>query len=175
MSEKFLEGEHDFLARVVDNLLEDTPKLVYADWLEEQCDDRCYFLRAFVAASRSMALHDFQQAKGFPEEWLELIGFRLLEALAETDRGELKERVLRLARPALRMKKDGRGMPKLPSELSKIGGLPDLPPGFNWPLGDECRAILQPRHCWGRSIGGVFGTSEFFRDCGHTGRSAVAS
>jgi hypothetical protein len=121
--------------------MDDTPKLVYADWLEERGDDRSHFLRAYVAASRSMKLSDFPRAQGLPEEWLELIGFRLLERIAVAGLSELKDRVLRLARPAVRMKKGAAGSRKIAVGASKIGGFPDLPPVFRWPPGGDCHAI----------------------------------
>jgi uncharacterized protein (TIGR02996 family) len=74
MTRTLLPGERERLAAVVANLADDATKLVYADWLEERGDDRSHFLRAFVAASRSMNPSDFPRAKRLPEEWLELIG-----------------------------------------------------------------------------------------------------
>jgi uncharacterized protein (TIGR02996 family) len=139
--QKLLAGEREWLATVVANLADDTSKLVYADWLEERGDERAHFLRAFVAASKSMEPSAFLRAKGLPEEWLELIGYRLLERVATEKLPELKDRVLRLARPALRMKKVAAKDGKIAIGASKIGGLPDLPLGFAWPPGGDCHAI----------------------------------
>ncbi|MGH7225425.1 MAG: DUF1963 domain-containing protein, partial [Gemmataceae bacterium] len=83
---------------------------------------------------------DFPRTKGLPEEWLELLGFRLLERIAAANFPELKAPVLRLARPALRMKQGPEGRRKITVAASKIGGLPDLPPGYSWPPGGDCRA-----------------------------------
>ncbi len=142
-SVKLLTGERDWLATVIADLADDAPKLVYADWLEERGGDsvRADFLRTFVQASRSMNPADFPKAKGLPEEWLELIGFRLLERVATAGLPELKDRLLRLARPALRMKKSAAADSKIAVGASKIGGHPDLPPGFTWPPGGDCHAI----------------------------------
>jgi uncharacterized protein (TIGR02996 family) len=132
-------GERELLAAVAADLADDAPKFVYADWLEEHGDDgRARFLRAYVEAARTMSPAEFPRAKGLPEEWLELIGFRLLELLAVKGAPKLKGPVLRLARPALRLKKVGG---KVAVGASKIGGLPDLPPGFRWPPGGDCHAI----------------------------------
>lgn len=138
---KLLPGERELLAAVVAKLVDDAPKLVYADWLEERGDDRSRFLRAFVEASRTMQPADFPAAQQLPEEWLELIGYRLLKRVAEAGYPELKKRVLRAARPALRMKKGAEGGRGIAVGASKIGGLPDLPPGFVWPPGGDCHAI----------------------------------
>src|SRR5262249_18989090 len=139
MTPELLPGERELLAAVVAALAEDAPKLVYADWLEERGDARAGFLRAFVAASRSMSPSDFPRPKRLPEGWLELVGFRLLERAASAGFPELKGPMLRLARPALRMRKGGAR--NLAVGASKIGGLPDLPPGFRWPPGGDCHAI----------------------------------
>jgi uncharacterized protein (TIGR02996 family) len=141
MARKHLADERHWLAAVVANLSDDTPKLIYADWLEERSDDRSRFLRAYVEASRSMNPSGFPRPKQLPEEWLELIGFRLLERIAAAGLPELKGRVLRLARPALRMKQGAAGSRTIAVGASKIGGLPDLPPGFRWPPGGDCHAI----------------------------------
>lgn len=141
MTQKLLPGEREWLAAVVANLPDDAPKLVYADWLEERGDDRGRFLRAFVKAGHSMNPSDFPRAEGLSEEWLELIGFRLLETIAAAKLPELKDRALRLARPALRMKQGAAGKGKIAVGASKVGGLPDLPPGSRWPPGGDCRAI----------------------------------
>jgi uncharacterized protein (TIGR02996 family) len=140
MTRWLLAGERELLAGVVADLTDDAPKLVYADWLEERGDGRSDFLRAYVQAARSMSPADFPRPKGLPEEWLELIGYRLLRVIAEAGFPELKRPALRLARPALRMKKGAAGG-KAPVGCSKVGGLPDLPPGFRWPPGGDCHAI----------------------------------
>lgn len=130
-------GEADWLARIVANLADDDLKLVYADWLEDRGDERARFVRDFVAAARTMHEDDFPAAVDQPEEWVDLLGDRLLRLAAEHDEGQFKDRLLRLARPALRY----REVEEPPGRCaSKRGGLPDLPPGFAWPLGQDCRA-----------------------------------
>jgi uncharacterized protein (TIGR02996 family) len=181
MTLQLLEGERDRLASVVSDLPNDAPRLAYAGWLESRAPGRARFLREFVRASGSMQPGDFPRADGLPEEWLELIGFRLLEKLANSNVPELKDSVLRLARPALRMKtgdadgggsaeelrgpaaaratgvfgrllrlvrptpeavkKTGGDPPAIPARASRVGGLPDLPPGFRWPRGHDCSGM----------------------------------
>jgi uncharacterized protein (TIGR02996 family) len=136
-----LEGESEWLALVLANLLDDNAKLVYADWLQERGDDRAAFLRGFVGAARTRNPRDLPEPKPHhSEEWLELIGFRLVERIARSGQPELKEPALRLARPALRMVQTEADDEQLGVGASKIGGMPDLPPGYAWPLGKECRA-----------------------------------
>jgi uncharacterized protein (TIGR02996 family) len=174
-----LDGELQWLDAVVANLSNDSTKLMYADWLEERSDDRGAFLRAFVATSRSMDPADFPPAGQWPEVWLELIGYRMLERAASAGLPGLRDRLLRLARPALQLvevedqdiavvpiAKDplfshlwlgiGQRVNFPPGDAeridtlamdqriavgaSKYSGLPDLPPGFPWPLGRDCHA-----------------------------------
>lgn len=141
LPEVLLLGEREMLSAVVANLSDDAVKLVYADWLEERGDTRAAFLRAFVKAAQSMSPSDFPSAKGLSWEWQELIGYHLLQWTAEAGLPELRDRLLRLARPALRMEQTKADDRRIPVGASKIGGLPDLPPGFSWPFGGDCRAI----------------------------------
>jgi uncharacterized protein (TIGR02996 family) len=139
-----LDGEHEWLAAVVANLADDNTKLVYADWLDEHGDAaRAKFLRQFVAASRTMTMEpEFPKPKAkYGEEWLELIGFRLLHGLAMEGRAGFKRAYLKYARPALRMVKKPAKDTKLTLGASKVGGKPDLPKDFAWPKGKECKAI----------------------------------
>jgi uncharacterized protein (TIGR02996 family) len=139
---QLLNGERDLLAAVVANLRDDNVKLVYADWLENRDDDRGVFLREYVEASRVMRLANFPKPKKFSEEWLELIGFRIVQKVVEVGGdAKLKTKLLKLARPALRLLTTSKGAHDLPVGASKIGGFPDLPPEFEWPQGHECKAI----------------------------------
>src|SRR5437763_1204249 len=103
MTGMLLEGERDWIASVVADLLDEQRKLVYADWLEERGSERSAFLRRFVAALRTMDPADFPPDDRLPEEWLELLGYRLARRIAEAGKPELKGSLFRLARPALRM------------------------------------------------------------------------
>ena len=137
-----LDGEYDWLSAVVANLADDNTKLVYADWLQEQGDsDRAAFLRKFAEAARTMKADFPKPKKKYGEEWLELIGFRLLEVAAREDFPELKKALLKLARPSLRMLKKPVKDAKLAVGTTKSGGQPDLPRGYSWPKGKECKAI----------------------------------
>jgi uncharacterized protein (TIGR02996 family) len=132
--------ERDLLATVVAELGDDGPKLVYADWLEEHGENkRAAFLRAYVKACKSR--EDLPEPNELAEEWLELIGFRLMEKAVEGGVDEeRRNRLRRVARPALRMK-TGASL-DLAVGASKIGGFPDLPEGFRWPPGGDCHATF---------------------------------
>ena len=52
----------------------------------------------------------------------------------------MKGPMLRLARPALRLLRVRANEDSIRVGASKVRGLPDLPPGFRWPTGAECRA-----------------------------------
>lgn len=137
-----LPGERAMLLAVTANLTDDLPKLVYADWLEERGDDRGQFLRAFVQVAKSMDYTGFlQPIDNLPGEWLSLIGYFMLSEVVFEKVPEIKHRLLRLARPALRMDKSEMSDDAIPTGCSKVGGLPDLPPGFPWVPGGDCHAV----------------------------------
>lgn len=188
MTLHLLEGERAWLDAVVQDLPNDAPRLAYAEWLESRAPDRARFLRAFVRASASMEPEDFPRPEGMSEEWLELIGFRLLEKLADSNVPDLKESVLRLARPALRMKTpdpvggveeapavgtgaisrllrllrpgpervetNRREPPDIPVGASRLGGRPEVPPGFAWPRGEDCTGFWPEETVGYRSLAG---------------------
>jgi uncharacterized protein (TIGR02996 family) len=146
-------AEYPFLAAIVANLADDQPKLIYADWLEEQGDERCALIRKMVAA-KVVKEDDFYPAvEKCEEEWLELIGFRLLERIGNSSSPDVKNVALRLARPALRMIPLFRGgtIEEMIQQTvshkanriggSRLGGSPDLPADLRWPPGGDCRAI----------------------------------
>src|SRR4051794_40504879 len=47
--------EEAFLQEIAANPEDDTPRLIFADWLEERGDSQAEFIRAQCAAARSMA------------------------------------------------------------------------------------------------------------------------
>lgn len=137
-----LDGEGVSLDRVSFHPTDDAARREYAEWLSGKDDRRADFLRKFVDASQSMNAGDFPVVpEDMSEEWVELIGYRLLERAAANGFPELKTPLLTLARPALRMIMTPTPDDSIPVGASKIGGLPDLPPDFVWPLGKQCRAI----------------------------------
>lgn len=136
-----LDGEAEWLKRIVSDLSDDDQKLVYADWLEEQGSNRAAYVRGIVAASKLMNADDLPAAKGIPKDWQEIIGGRLIELLCHSEAGEIRDKTLALARPCLRVESDPTDDKKIPVGASKSGGLPDLPAGYKWPPGGDCHAI----------------------------------
>ena len=131
-----LPGEADLLAAVVANLADDTPKLVYADWLEEHDDPaRAAYLRAFVAALRSG--DPLPPGKPFPEPWRDLVGVSLVWAARSYLLGRHAGRLLGLARPGFLADAKRVADTKLPVGASKFGGAPDLPGDIDWPANDD--------------------------------------
>ena len=145
-------GERDWLTAVVADPLDDLKKLVYADWLEESGDPRAAFLRGYVEATKSMNPAQLPAADGLPEEWLALIGFRITQLLAGTAPA-LREAAFQVARPALRLTETKVKEATLPDGVSKLGGRPDLPPGFKWPTGRDCKATYNDPHDTDRLAG----------------------
>jgi hypothetical protein len=88
-----------------------------------------------------MRAADLPNPSDLPEEWVDLMGYWILRWIAEEggDALAFKEPALRLARPALRLVQDSA---TAPVGISRVGGLPDLPPGFPWPTGHDYPATL---------------------------------
>lgn len=133
--------DSDWIAQIVDQLLDHDLKLVYADWLEERRDPRAEFMRQYVHALKTMKPEDFPSSENVDETWMDLIGFRIVELAAELGCPSLRDTLLRLARPALRMELSDADDHTLPVGSTKIGGMPDLPTDYPWPRGEECQAI----------------------------------
>ncbi|MBX9625129.1 MAG: DUF1963 domain-containing protein [Gemmataceae bacterium] len=131
-----LPGEADLLAAVVAGLADDTPKLVYADWLEEHGDSgRAAYLRAFVAALRSG--DPLPPADPFPRAWPDLVGASIVAVTRKYGLGGHARRFLGLARPGFVAASRAADDAKLPVGASKFGGRPDLPDDVDWPADDE--------------------------------------
>jgi uncharacterized protein (TIGR02996 family) len=136
------EGEQAFLETVLNDLSNDEAKLIYADWLEERGDARAEFLRAFVTAAGSMDSKDFSSYENIHPEWKDLVGYDIVKHLATHNAAELKERVLAVARPALRMMdEEVDSDADISVGASKLFGCPDLPNISAWPKGEDCKAI----------------------------------
>ena len=135
-------AEADFVAAVLADLSDPVPKLVYADWLEERSDPRGVFLRAFADACRAVDHADWPSGDGLADEWLDLIGYSLLDAAMIEGAGDLGPLLLRHARPALTPVLSGRRAQEsgIPAGASRLGGMPGLPPGFAWPAAADCPA-----------------------------------
>jgi len=136
-----LPGEREFLQQVVANPLDLDSKRIYADWLEERGDSRGTLLRqvaSVLEASEELPAIELPPEGEVPYEWLELIGYRLVSHLQNVEK-KIANTILSVARPSLRIITSEAN--ELPVGSSKMGGLPDLPADFNWPVGDDCKAI----------------------------------
>lgn len=130
-----------FLAAVGEDHNDDVPKLVYADWLEEQGDPRGEMLRAFVrlCADPDAPLSD---GAGFETPWLHAVGIRprsllrnglLGESVAVETRRVIERDMMARLRPTLYLLVEPEDDDALPAGCSKWGGMPDLPEGVVWP------------------------------------------
>src|SRR5207237_4681410 len=72
--------ELSILAAVADELSDATPKLVYADWLEERGDPRGPFLREFLKRAKSSRAK-LPSADDFPIPWREAVGVSAIESI----------------------------------------------------------------------------------------------
>ena len=137
-----LPGEYPFVAAVLAAPLDDLPKLVYADWLEERNDARSVFLRAWLAA-RQAGKKLPKPDKKLSKCWLAVMGFTLDEWLAEQDNPAWADHIRLIAEPCLVVRtiplKDGQ---TVSTGGSKMGGLPDLDPDTEWPEWEEGEAAF---------------------------------
>ncbi|QDU24271.1 TIGR02996 domain-containing protein [Urbifossiella limnaea] len=127
----FLPGEGDFLAGVLGALSDDTPRLVYADWLDDQDDPRGPFLRDFVAALRSG--DPLPPSAAFHRPWRDLVGVTLVELARGSALAARASDLLGVALPALSVHPSPEAVTGLPVGVSRYGGEPDLPAEVPWP------------------------------------------
>lgn len=130
-----LPGEYGFVAAVLATPLDDLPKLVYADWLDEHADSRGPFLRAWVAA-RQTGNKLPQPDESLSECWLAVMGYKLDSWLAEQSDPAWADAIRSAAEPCVvvRTSRLAEGE-SVHSGGSKTGGLPDLSPDDEWPEG----------------------------------------
>jgi uncharacterized protein (TIGR02996 family) len=131
-----LPGEYEFISAVAADLCDDAPKLVYADWLEEQGDKRAAFVRQLVAAG-SLKKGKLPDASPYPLAWTNMLGVPLLQGILEAELVGARELVLKLARPMVTIATKKVKESAISVGDSKFGGLPDLPKGIEWPKCDQ--------------------------------------
>ena len=131
------------LRGIADHPSQDLPRLMYADWLEEQGDPRGPFFREFVQAFRAgEPLPDAD----VPAAWADLVGVAILKAAADAEMREFADQFLSHARPAIRLDVSDVSFddpPEPPEALgtTRLGGDPDL----QRPLRVHLRGGRRPR------------------------------
>jgi uncharacterized protein (TIGR02996 family) len=129
-----LPGEYGFISAIVSDLRDVSTKLIYADWLEEHGDPRSTYVRELVAAARSLTEHTkLPQAGSYPRAWTNMLGVPLLEGMIEFGLVDVKDAVLRLARPIVTIATKPIKESLIAVGGSKFGGRPDLPTDVEWP------------------------------------------
>ncbi len=88
---------------------------------------------AFAAQSLSQWT-DLPDASGYSDSWLNILGYRLFEGIVENEFFDHQDLILRIARPAVKIKTEPVPESNIPIGVSKFGGEPDLPPNVEWPL-----------------------------------------
>lgn len=145
MSAARLPGERPFYEAVVDDLLNEEKRLAYADWLDAQSDPRGKFLCMFITACQTMKKCDFPAIEHLPQDWLRMMGYEIIRAMAKQGYPAPQASILKLARPALLMRRSKAEDNDLPIGSSKLGGLPDLPADFEWPRLRDCTTCYDER------------------------------
>ena len=124
------------LGGIVDHPTDDARRLVYAEWLEENGDPRGSLLRQFVEAYR--AGKSLPALDDVPAPWADLTGLTITSKILESGLGNWRDKLLALARPALKLEvaeADFDDPPPTPEALgtTRLGGDPDLPAGATYP------------------------------------------
>lgn len=137
-----LPDEYGLVAAVLVAPLDDLPKLVYADWLEERNDPRGEFLRKWVAA-RMAGKKLPNPYKGLSKCWMSVVGYTLDAWLTKQGNPAWAEAVRATVEPCIVVRtiplEDGE---TVPTGSSKMGGLPDLDPETEWPEGENGEAAF---------------------------------
>jgi uncharacterized protein (TIGR02996 family) len=137
-----LPGEYGFVLAVLATPLDDLPKLVYADWLDEHDDPRGAFLRAWVAARHARSELP-KPDESLSECWLAVVGYELDSWLAELGNPTWIDAIRTTAQPCVVARtirlEEGE---TVPPGGSKTGGVPDLAPDDEWPEGGMGRSAF---------------------------------
>jgi uncharacterized protein (TIGR02996 family) len=126
--------ELSLLFTVVADLSDPTPKLVYADWLEERGDPRGEFLREFVHRA-NLKNGVLPPSDDFPLPWRHVVGIRAIEIIRKHEARQFEKELLRRARPVLHIDMVPTADELIPPGDTKFGGHPDIPPEWSWPFG----------------------------------------
>lgn len=132
--------EFSFLAAIVDNLTDDTLRLVYADWLEERDDPRGRLLRQFVEAAEAGT--ELPSIDDVPAVWADITGLTIIQKIHQCGVQKWRDELLSHVRPALRIEAeeaDFENPPGVPETIgtTRLGGDPDLPAGATYPTAND--------------------------------------
>lgn len=139
--DRLLPNEFAYLKRVSNEIGNSSIIDEYQKWLRNKGDvKRSKFLTHYSAFLNSMDIKNAPDTSQLDREWLNLIGAPLLMALAEDGAGQYKDVVCDVAKPALHLNRVASKDNEIPLGSTKLGGLPDLPLNFRWPMGKDCKA-----------------------------------
>ena len=125
-----------FLMAIAQDYSDPVPKLIYADWLEDQGDLRGDLIRESVRADDAGEL--LPSTDDLPRAWLQMTGLIAVHELQGAHHPrDTTEALLRNARPALAIDTIPASDDEIPVGESKFGGRPDLPEGVPWPTFDR--------------------------------------
>jgi uncharacterized protein (TIGR02996 family) len=128
--------EFALITSIVDDLSNETQRLVYADWLDAQGDSRAEVLRQLSTVSPTD--ETFPDLTQFSPAWADIVGLTICQKIFEAKIWHSRRELLSVVRPAieLRVKEaDFDSPPTTPDEIgtTRLGGDPDLPEGSTYP------------------------------------------
>ena len=145
--------EREFLCAISRDYVDESTKLIYADWLEDRGDERAAFLRKFVDLAKDPEA-ELPAGDQFPTPWLDVVGLRPWKLIRQfhLEEGrsdlEMELNLMNRARPTVYGFRSPAEGSDLPPGCTKYGGLPDLPSGINWPTHEgETFGIQVPVFC----------------------------
>lgn len=152
-----VKGEREILNKVISNPGNPDALDQYADWLASYDDARSKFLRSLSQTVQTWDAAGIVKPAGVSKPWLEMVGYRIVNRIANRGLSAHADLIFSLARPALKWTPRPADDEQLKVGSSKFGGQPDVPPDFTWPIGDDCKATYNDDTAGEKRLSGFIG------------------
>lgn len=129
--------EADLIGHIVNDMANDDKRLIYAKWLIKKKDPRGSFLEMFVKYYHRFNANILPNSSDYPDDWLEIVGVRIIERCIEYGWFDQLKTILGLAKPRVNMWTHFSDDSVISLGSTKFGGMPDLTPDIKWPMFDN--------------------------------------